>query len=96
MTFHIRNSGHYLLNSQYYLLRALMRHRRTSMFFETWVLWGDAWFFTLFAFGHLSLLLLGWTFALADSVVVPAGWILATRGYILSPSCRFRVSLRAQ
>ena len=28
-----------------YLLRTLTRHRRTSMFFEIWVLWGDARFF---------------------------------------------------
>ena len=25
-----------------YILRTLTRHRRTSMFFEIWVLWGDA------------------------------------------------------
>ena len=50
------------------------------MFFETRVLWGDAGFFALFAFGHLSLLLLGWNLALAGSIFVPPGWILAAPG----------------
>ena len=31
------------------------------MFFEIWVLWGDAGFFALFASGRLSCLLLGET-----------------------------------
>ena len=31
------------------ILRTLTRHRRTSMFFEIWVPWGDAGFFAVFA-----------------------------------------------
>ena len=50
------------------------------MFFEIWVLWGDARFFALFAFGHLSLLLLGWKLAAAESVFVSPGWVLAFPG----------------
>ena len=56
-----------------YILRTLTRHRRTSMFFETRVLWGDAGFFALFAFGHRSLLLLGWNLAPAGTVFAPPG-----------------------
>ena len=55
------------------ILRTLTRHRRTSMFFETWVLWGDARFFALFASGRLSWLLLGWVLAPAVAVLVPPG-----------------------
>ena len=63
-----------------YLLRTLTRHRRTSMFFEIWVLWGDAGFFALFASGCLSWLLLGWILAPAGAVFVPPGWILCPPG----------------
>ena len=66
------------------------------MFFETWVLWGGAKFFALFASGCLVWLLLGWISAPAGSVFVPAGWILGSRGYILSPSWRSEVTLRPQ
>ena len=50
------------------------------MFFEIWVLWGDAGFFALFASGCLGWLLLGWILAPAGSVFVSPGWILAARG----------------
>ena len=63
-----------------YILRTLTRHRRTSMFFETRVLWGDAGFFALFASGCLSWLLLGWILAPAGAVFVPPGWILCPPG----------------
>ena len=63
-----------------YILRTLTRHYRTSMFFEIWVLWGDARFFALFASGCLVWLLLGWILAPAGSVFVPPGWILAAPG----------------
>ena len=33
----------------YYILKTLTRHRRTSMLFEIWALWGDARIFALFA-----------------------------------------------
>ena len=46
------------------------------MFFEIWVLWGDAGFFALFASGRLSWLLLGWILAPAGTVFVPPGRIL--------------------
>ena len=53
----------YLSNKTYqlykYILRTLTRHRRTSIFFEIWVLRGDAGFFELFASGCLGWLLLG-------------------------------------
>ena len=64
----------------FYILRTLARHRRTSMFFETRVLWGDARFFALFASGCLSWLLLGWILAPAGAVYVPPGWILCPLG----------------
>ena len=57
-----------------------MRHRRTSMFVETRVLWGDATFFALFACGRLSWLLLGWILAPAGAVYVFPGWILCPLG----------------
>ena len=63
-----------------YILRTLTRHRRTSMFFEIWVLWGDAKFFALFVSGCLVWSLLGWILAPARSVFVPAGCILAPPG----------------
>ena len=63
-----------------YILRTLTRHRRTSMFFETRVLWGDARFFALFACGRLSWLLLGWILAPAGAVFVPPWWILCPPG----------------
>ena len=50
------------------------------MFFEIWVLWGDARFFALFASGRLSWLLLGWILAPAGAVFVPPGWILCPPG----------------
>ena len=50
------------------------------MFFEIWVLWGDAGFFALFASGRLSWLLLGWILASAEAVFVPPGWILCPPG----------------
>ena len=50
------------------------------MFFEIWVLWGDAGFFALFASGRLSWLLLGWILAPAGAVFVPLGWILCPLG----------------
>ena len=50
------------------------------MFFEIWVLWGDAGFFALFASGRLSWLLLGWILAPAGTVFVPPGWILCPPG----------------
>ena len=43
------------------------------MFFEIWVLWGDAGFFALFASGRLSWLLLGWILISAGTVFVPPG-----------------------
>ena len=55
------------------ILRTLTRHRRTSMFFEIWVLWGDAGFFALFASGCLGWLLLGWILGPAGTVLVPPG-----------------------
>ena len=61
-------------------MRTLTRHRRTSMFFEIWVLWGDARFFALFASGRLSWLLLGWILAPAGAVFVPPMWILCPLG----------------
>ena len=57
-----------------FLLRTLTRHRRTSMFFEIWVPWGDARFFALFASGCLGWLLLGWFLAPAGTVLVPPGF----------------------
>ena len=53
------------------------------MFFETWVLWGHAGFFALFASGRLSCSLLGLIFAFAVIVFVPPGWILAPAGIVL-------------
>ena len=50
------------------------------MFFEIWVLWGDAGFFALFASGRLSWLLLGWILAFAGADFVPPGWILCPPG----------------
>ena len=50
------------------------------MFFEIWVLWGDAGFFAPFASGRLSCLLLGWILAPAGAVYVPPGWILYPPG----------------
>ena len=50
------------------------------MFFEIWVLWGDAGFFALFASGRLSWLLLGWILAPAGAVLVAPGWILWSPG----------------
>ena len=70
----------YLGNIYIYILRTLTRHRRTSMFFETRVLWGDARFFALFASGRLSWLLLGWILAPARTVFAPPGWILCPPG----------------
>ena len=55
------------------ILRTLTRHRRTSMFFEIWVLWGDARSFALFASGCLGWLLLGCILALAGTVFVSPG-----------------------
>ena len=55
------------------ILRTLTRHRRTSMFFEIWVLWGDARFFALFASGCLGWLLLGWILGAAGTVLVLPG-----------------------
>ena len=55
------------------LLRTLTRHLRTSMFFEIWVLWGDAGFFALFASGCLGWLLLGWILGPAGTVLVSPG-----------------------
>ena len=66
----------YICEHVQYLLRTLSRHRRTSMFFETWVLWGDARFFVLFASGCLGWLLLGWILAPAGTFFAPPGWIL--------------------
>ena len=43
------------------------------MFFETWVLWGDAGFFALFASGCLGWLLLGWILGPAGTVLAPPG-----------------------
>ena len=43
------------------------------MFFEIWVLWGDAGFFALFASGCLGWLLLGWILAPAGTVFVSPG-----------------------
>ena len=43
------------------------------MFFEIWVLWGDAGFFALFASGCLGWLLFGW-------ILGPAGTILVSPG----------------
>ena len=57
----------------HYVLRTLTRHRRTPMFFEIWVLWGDARFFALFVSGRLGWLLLGWCLAPAGNVFVPDG-----------------------
>ena len=37
-------------------MRTFTRHRRTSMFFDIWVLWGDAGFFALFAPGLLRMI----------------------------------------
>ena len=62
------------------MLRTVTRHLRTSMFFEIWVLWRDAEFFTLFASGCLSWLLLGWILAPAGAVFVSPGWILCPPG----------------
>ena len=59
-----------------HILRTLTRHRRTSMFFETRFLWGDARFFALIASGCLSWLLLGWILAPAGAVFVSPRWIL--------------------
>ena len=56
-----------------YILRTLTRHRRTSMFFETRVLGGDARFFALVASWCLSWLLLSWILASAGAVFVPPG-----------------------
>ena len=66
------------------------------MFFEIWVLWGDAEFFALFASGRLSWLLLGWIWAPVGLVFVPTGWILRPPGLHFDPSCRSGVSLRPQ
>ena len=69
------------------------------MFFETWVLWGDAGFFALFASGCLGWLLLGWTLAPAGTVFVPPGWALARAGIVfVSPGVHFEafVLLRAE
>ena len=78
-------------------MRTLTRHRRTSMFFEIRVLWGDARFFALFAYGCLSWLLLGGILASAGAVFAPPrGGFCVPRDYILSPSCRSGVSLRQQ
>ena len=46
-------------------MRTLMRHRRTSLLFEIWMLWGDAGFFALVASGRLGWLLPGWILVLA-------------------------------
>ena len=77
-------------------MRTLARHRRTSMFFETRVLWADARFCVLFASGRLSWLLLGWILVPAWVVFVPRGGFCVPWAYILSPSCRSGVSLRPQ
>ena len=50
------------------------------MFFEAWVLWGNARFFAFFACGCLGWLLLGWIFGPGGSVFVPPGWILVAPG----------------
>ena len=54
------------INIYIILLRTLTRHRRTSMFFEIWVLWGDAGFFAALCVRVAQLvglrLLLGRTF----------------------------------
>ena len=68
-----------------YILRTLTRHRRTSMFFEIWVLWGDARFFVLFASGCLGWLLLGWILPPAGTVFDPPAWILAPAGIVFVP-----------
>ena len=54
-------------------MRTLTRHRRISMFFEIWELWGYAGFFALFASGCLDWWLLGWILAPAGSVFDPSG-----------------------
>ena len=55
------------------ILRTLTRHRRTSIFFEIWVLWGDARFFAIFASGCLSWLLLGWELVSCRECFCPPG-----------------------
>ena len=55
------------------------------MFFEIWVLWGDAGFFVLFASGCQGWLLIVWILALAGTVLVPPGWILAPAGIVFVP-----------
>ena len=68
-----------------YILRTLTRHRRTSMFFEIWVLGGDARFlalFALFASGCLSWLLLGW-------ILAPAGAVFSPGMDFVSPGATF-------
>ena len=60
------------------MLRTLTRHRRTSVFFETWVLWGDARFFALFASGRLGWLLLGWILAPVCALFVLPGLVLCS------------------
>ena len=63
-----------------FVLRTLTRHRRTSMFFEIWVLWEDAGFFALFASGRLSWLLLGWILASARGRFCPPGMDFVSPG----------------
>ena len=60
------------------------------MFFELWVLWGDAGFFVLFASGWLGWLLIGWIVVPAGTVFVLPEWILSLAGSVfVSPGLHF-------
>ena len=70
------------------------------MFFEIWVLWGDAKFFALFAVFVFwaSELFAAWLdfWLLHGPFLLPRGWFCVPREYLLSTSCRSGVILRPQ
>ena len=69
-------------------MRTLTRHRRTSMFFEIWVLWGDAGFFALFALGHPSLLLLWLEIGPCTKSLFSRAFLAAFRNWVLPGGVR--------